>query len=144
MDDTVAQDRAQVAFVGYSLVLAFVLLSPSPAVPSGGVTVVADVGAWLGAPEWLVERHRAEFVLNVAALAPLSFLGVLAWSGLGWREWTAYGFVLALSVEAVQAVALAGRSATFVDVVANTAGATIGALVVSGWRRLGPGGRPPH
>ncbi len=134
MDDD--RVRARLVFGAYALLLGFVLLNPSAEVPSDAVTRVAEAFDWLGLPTSLVEPWRVEFVVNVAVMVPLAFLGMLAWAGLGWRDWTAYGFVLSMGVEIVQAVALTARSATFVDVVANTAGAAIGAAVVSGWRAL--------
>lgn len=54
----------------------------------------------------------------------------LAWPRSNWRDWTAIGFVLSGAVEVIQALALDGRSATFVDVVANTLGAFLGAIAV--------------
>jgi glycopeptide antibiotics resistance protein len=123
------------AVVGYSLILAFVLLNPSAAVASSGVGFVAELAEWIGMPAPLVEGYRVEFVLNVLAMVPLAVLGSVAWPDLGWRDWTAYGFAISMSIEAVQALAFAGRSATFVDVVANTAGAGAGALAVALWRR---------
>ncbi len=138
MPDTVTQDRAKVAFLGYAVVLGIILLNPSAALPAGGVSFVSEAADWIGLPAWLVAGHRVEFAMNVGVMVPLAVLGMLAWSSLGWRDWTAYGFVISLSVEAVQAVALAARSATYVDVVANTAGTMIGALAVSWWRRRRP------
>ena len=134
MDDD--ELRARLAFGAYALLLLFVLLNPSAALPSDAVSRVSEAFDALGLPLWVTEPWRVEFIVNVVVMIPLSFLGMLAWSGLGWRDWTAYGFVISLGVEVVQAVALAERSATFVDVVANRSGAAVGAAVVSGWRAL--------
>jgi glycopeptide antibiotics resistance protein len=72
---------------------------------------------------------RIEFGLNMLAFVPLSFLGTMVWPRLTWRDWTAIGFVASFLVEVVQAVALDARSATHADVVANTLGTLIGALL---------------
>ena len=58
-----------------------------------------------------------------------SLLGSLLWPRPSWRDWTAVGFVASFLVEVVQAVALGGRSATHADVVANTLGTLLGALL---------------
>jgi glycopeptide antibiotics resistance protein len=67
--------------------------------------------------------ERVEFLANVLILIPAIALGALLWPRFGWRDWTAYGFVFSGAVEAVQAVILDERSATYVDGVANTLGA---------------------
>ena len=121
-------------FVGYAVVLALILLNPSAQLPSDGVGLVERLLLDLGLGSDLVQGYRVEFVLNVAALVPISLLGSLIWPHRNWRDWTAAGFVFSMGVEAVQALLLVERSATYVDVVANTAGAMIGALAVAAWR----------
>lgn len=59
----------------------------------------------------------------------MSALGALVWRRTNWRDWTAYGFVISFGVEAVQALFLPHRSATFSDVVANTLGGLLGGLL---------------
>jgi hypothetical protein len=119
---------ARVALAAYAVFLAFVLLNPSADVPSSSVAWVAEVGTGLGLPGPLAEPSRVEFICNVLILVPLSFLGSVLLPRLGWRDWTAYGFVLSGTVELLQAVLLPARSATFADVVANTSGALVGAV----------------
>ena len=68
-------------------------------------------------------------MLNVVAFVPLSLLGSLLWTRPTWRDWTAVGFVVSFVVEVVQAVALDARQATNADVVANTLGMLVGALL---------------
>ena len=68
-------------------------------------------------------------MLNVVAFVPLSLLGSLLWTRPTWRDWTAVGFVVSFAVEVVQAVALDARQATNADVVANTLGMLVGALL---------------
>jgi glycopeptide antibiotics resistance protein len=124
------------ALVVYSAALAFILLVPSGAVPSGGASWTAELAGRLGAPAWAVEPSRWEFLANALILMPLSALGSLVWPRTTWRDWTAYAFVIAGAVELIQGLALPARSATFVDVVANTLGGLGGAAFVLVVRRL--------
>ncbi len=125
-----------IALVVYSAALAFILLVPSGAVPSGGASWTAELADRLGAPAWAVSPSRWEFVSNALILMPVSALGSLAWPRTTWRDWTAYAFVIAGTVELIQGLALPERSATFVDVVANTLGGLGGAAFVLVVRRL--------
>jgi hypothetical protein len=118
-----------VALAAWTVVLAVTLLAPSSAGPSWLVATLAEIFDRLGLPGALVAPERVEFGLNVAAFVPLSLLGTLLWPRPTWRDWTAIGFVASFLVEVVQAVALAGRSATHADVVANTLGTLLGALL---------------
>lgn len=120
--------RAGAALGIYAAFLVFVLLNPSADVPSGSVSLLAEIGARIGLPAPLLEPGRVEFVANAMILVPLSFLGSATFPRLDWRDWTAHGFLLSGSVEGVQALLLPARSATFVDVVANTAGTLVGAV----------------
>jgi hypothetical protein len=118
-----------VALAAWTVVLAVTLLAPSSAGPSWLVATLAGIFDRLGLPGALVAPERVEFGLNVAAFVPLSLLGTLLWPRPTWRDWTAIGFAASFLVEVVQAVALAGRSATHADVVANTLGTLLGALL---------------
>jgi hypothetical protein len=128
--------RAAATFLGlYLLGLAFVLLNPSAEVPSESVGLVADLGRDLRLPEALLVPARVEFVANALVIVPATATTAWLWPARSWTTWTAYGFVGALGVEVVQAVLLPDRSATFVDVVANTLGALLGAVAVQFFRR---------
>ncbi|MDP9821777.1 VanZ family protein [Nocardioides massiliensis] len=122
------QRLARRCLVAWGLVVAVFLLTPAVELPSGAVGWVADVLRSGGAPETVVAGKRVEFGVNVAVISPLTFLGHWAFPGRTWRDWTAYGFVGSMAVEATQALLLSRRSAEFVDVVANTAGALLGAI----------------
>lgn len=117
------------ALVAWTAVLAVTLLAPSAAGPSWLVETLSSVLERIGVPPALADGTRVEFGLNVAAFVPLSLLGTLLWPRLGWRDWTAVGFVASFLVEAVQAIAFDGRSATHADVVANTLGTLVGAVL---------------
>lgn len=118
-----------VALAAWTVVLAVTLLAPSAAGPSWLVETGSGILGRLGLPEVLAAPERVEFGLNAAAFVPLSLLGTLLWPRPTWRDWTAIGFTASFLVEVVQAVALCGRSATHADVVANTLGTLLGALL---------------
>ena len=110
--------------------LAFVLLNPSAEIPSQLVGFIADLGRTAEVPARLLLPGRVEFVVNALVVAPATAAAAWLWPTRSWTTWTAYGFVGALSVEAVQGLLLPGRSATHVDVVANTLGALLGAVIM--------------
>ena len=117
---------ALVAWIG---LLAVVLLAPSAAGPDWVILHVSDALRRLGLPDALAHPGRVESMLNVVAFVPLSLLGSLLWTRPTWRDWTAVGFVVSFLVEVLQAVALDARQATNADVVANTLGMLVGALL---------------
>ena len=106
-----------------------VLMEYDHSVASG---VVDAVEAWLqgvGAPAWVIASDRVEFALNVAMFVPVVFLASLVLPRQRWANWVVYGFVASCLVELVQGLYLPPRSAQFSDVVANTLGALIGAVL---------------
>ena len=117
-----------------------VLLQPTPTVASGTVGHVAEWLTAVGAPEVATAPGRVEMLLNAAMFAPVTLLAVLTWPQVHWAVWVVYGFVGSACVEAVQGLLLAARSAEYVDVVANTLGALVGAVVALGLTRRS--GRP--
>lgn len=134
-----------VALVLYALFLAFVTLSPSAGLQVAVVASSADVLS-LGLPDRLVTGSRVEMGLNALMVVPLTFLASLVLPRVRWQDWTAYGFLGACLVELVQGLALAGRSATFVDVVANTLGGAVGAVagtVLARWGEADRAGATP-
>lgn len=132
------------ALATYCAALAFILLVPSGQVPSSGAGFAADRFADLGAPDWIVEPARFEFLANALILVPVSALGSLIWPSTTWRDWTAYAFIGACTVECAQGLLLPDRTATFGDVVANTLGGLTGALAVAVLsRRRTAAGTPP-
>lgn len=131
---SLAQSLAGVALVLYSGMAAVFLLSPSPDLPARVVLRVTSVGEALGLPASVLAAGRVEFCLNVAALMPIAALGSALWPARNWRDWTAFGFCVAAAVETAQAL-MPDRSATFVDIVANTLGAALGGALVGFARR---------
>ena len=123
------------AWLAYLALLLLALLAPSSAVQS---QLVQGLSSTLQAlpvipPEW-VAYPRMEVVSNAAIIAPVSLLGSFVWPRLRWQDWTAYGFLGALTVETVQAVLLPGRQGAFSDVVANAGGAMMGAWAYAALR----------
>ncbi len=123
--------HAKVLLAVYAVLLAVALFSPTSGRQSGAVVWLGQVLGAVGVPARLVSFHRLEVLMNAAIVAPLTFLAALVWPRFGWRDWTALGFVAAVGVEMVQGLVLPGRQAAFSDVVANTAGALAGALLLT-------------
>lgn len=123
------------ALMAYAAVLLFILFSPSSDVPSGLVEKGMSLGVRLDAPEAWVERARVEFGLNVLAFLPISLLGSLLRPTITVSTWIALGFVGSMLVEAIQTT-MPDRMATHSDVVANTLGAALGAMVA--WALVRP------
>jgi VanZ family protein len=120
----------------YLVLLAVALFSPSSEQQSNAVVWLEDLLRVLGAPPRLTGYDRLEVVMNAVIVAPATFLASMVVPRFGWRDWTCFGFVAALTVEAAQGLLLPGRQASFSDVVANTTGALIGSAILSGIRYL--------
>jgi glycopeptide antibiotics resistance protein len=118
---------AFVLLLVYSALLLLAVLSPSSHDQSHAVF-------WLGYRLQDIGMRAATFtrlevVMNAVIVAPVTFLASVVWTRHSWRDWTAYGFLASLAVETVQGLLLPDRQASFSDVVANTAGAMLGALL---------------
>jgi glycopeptide antibiotics resistance protein len=120
---------AVVGFVGYAVVLAWILLWPSADIATWVVEHVAGALSGLGSSDGLVTGSRVEFALNALMVAPLLVLAALLWPRVGWERWTAYAFVASCTVELTQGLMLPMRSAQLADVVSNTLGAGAGAIL---------------
>lgn len=131
MDNPAVRRVLALVLVGYLAVLLFALLTPVGETPSSSVGWMEDRLRALGAPERLLLSGRVEFLANIAILVPATGLASLLWRKATWRDWTAYGFVFSGSIELFQGLFLAERSATYVDVVANTLGAAVGAIAAA-------------
>jgi glycopeptide antibiotics resistance protein len=113
----------------YLVLLAVALLAPTNTDQSSMVHWLITRLIHVGASSDAVSFSRMEFVMNVAIIAPATFLGSLVWPRWTWRDWTAAGFVAAALVELTQALLLPRRDGSFSDIVANTLGALLGAVV---------------
>ena len=78
--------------------------------------------------------NGVEFGANVVLFVPLGLLAMV-WSPRSrWVHAVAGGLVLSSTIELVQAIARPDRTASWVDVLANTIGAGLGAAAVGVWR----------
>lgn len=138
--------------VGYAVLVAVVLSEHSPSIAAA---VVGRVEGWLetvGAPAVMTASGRVEFLLNALMFVPLAFLAALTFPRHPWASWVVYAFVFAGAVELLQGLFLPSRSAQFADLVGNTLGALVGAVLsvafnlflraVSGHRDGDPSERP--
>src|SRR4051794_6934371 len=82
-----------------------------------------------------VDYNFVEFTANILFFVPVGFLGGLALSRRFWWLSAVFGFALSCAVGLAQATFLPGRVASAKDVLANTTGAVIGA-VLAGLVRL--------
>jgi glycopeptide antibiotics resistance protein len=121
---------------GYSVFLAFALFSPTSEKQSGAVSWLGRLLVDLGVSPSVASFARLEVLTNAAIIVPLSFLGSLVLTRWRWKDWTAWAFVGAVSVELIQGLLLPGRAASFSDVVANTAGALLGSLLLPAIRLM--------
>ncbi len=113
----------------YSLLLGWVLLWPSGAPATATVAHVRRFVLALGSPDVLVSGWSVEFALNALMVAPVPLLATLLWPRWTWERWTVLGFVVSGVVELLQGLLLQQRSAEFVDIVANTLGVLLGAIL---------------
>jgi hypothetical protein len=120
----------------YAIALGVALLAPTSGTQSHLAGLVVDLAADVGAPAGRVTQARAEFLCNALIVVPVSALGSLVWPRTRWQDWTAWAFVGASLVELTQGVLLPARTASYADIVANTLGALLGALVVLASRAL--------
>jgi glycopeptide antibiotics resistance protein len=120
----------------YLVLLGFALFSPTSDQQSGAVVWLQELLRLLGFAPDLTTFDRLEVVMNAVIVAPAAFLAALVVPRYGWRDWTCFGFVAAMIVEATQGLLLPGRQAAFSDVVANTAGALAGSALLQFTRYL--------
>jgi VanZ family protein len=126
---------ARIVLPPYLVLLAFVVFLPAR--EAGRVTGIvgwlAEALATLGVP-----RDPAavvlEFLANVVLFAPLGVLLVLAFPGVRWWAVVLAGSLLSVGIELVQ-LAIPSRVSSVSDVVANTAGTTLGLLLAWSRRR---------
>ena len=137
---------AKVLLVVELLGIAWLVLNPSPAAPSRAVSGISRLVAALGLPQRAADPVLWEFVLNIALFVPLTFLALLLWPRLGIVGWTVLGGILSAYLELSQWLLLPTRSPTLSDLVANTSGGLIGAVLAAAtavllprqvWARVG-------
>jgi glycopeptide antibiotics resistance protein len=116
----------------YGLVLALIALCPTPVDRNVAVTELGPV-AWLtrqlGLQPW-EGYHLVEASANVVLFVPLGVLVLLWRTDWGWLPATLLAFAVTVGIEVLQDVLRPERVASAGDVVANTLGGAIGALLV--------------
>lgn len=111
-----------------AVTIGLIVFWPNP----GDVAEGSGLSAWLrdfhaaGGPAWIT-LPRIEFTANIIMFLPV---GAVAW---WWKASvvrdTLIGFACTVFIEVVQALVVPGRVSDFRDIVANTAGALIGAAL---------------
>ena len=119
------------ALVVELLGIAWLVLNPSPAAPTGAVSRLSGILTFVGLPDWLVGSDQVEFGLNVVLFVPLTALAALLWSRIPTWGWILAGFATSSTLEWLQLTFLSGRSSTSRDIIANTLGAVLGAAAVA-------------
>ncbi len=118
--------------MAYFAALAGILLWPSPVDrPIDGVLM--QLIEWLhnrGLPQWFITYRKVEFAANILLFVP--FGAILALRLHRWLWWLSVVIAAAVSgaVELAQGIFLPERVPAWSDIVANTFGAFIGALLV--------------
>ncbi len=116
-----------VAYLGYLVVVAVLVLDPSQHAPGMSLSLLARVLQAARVPV-TVNSDVLEVLSNVALFVPFSLLGALIWPARRALTWVGAGAVLSVAIESWQLLMLPQRFATLSDVLANTAGALIGAV----------------
>jgi glycopeptide antibiotics resistance protein len=132
--------------IAYAIAMLVVTLWPTPVDRGFEPTISRMLGVLHrnGLPTWF-GYNKLEFSANIAMFVPAGFLVAMLLPARRW--WLALLLVPAVSlgIELTQALFLASRFATFNDVIANSLGAVIGALVYVVARQAlapAPGVRP--
>ncbi|HET7173472.1 MAG TPA: VanZ family protein [Nocardioidaceae bacterium] len=125
-----------IAYLVYLVAVGILVFQPTGDQASGSVLWVSHLLHSWHAASWLSGPVHVEWGLNVLMFVPLSLLGSYFRPGWTWRDWIGVGFVASGVIELVQLVFLPDRAASFSDVVANTLGALIGALLAPYASRL--------
>jgi glycopeptide antibiotics resistance protein len=125
-----------IAYLVYLVAVGVLVFQPTGDQASGSVLWVSHLLRSWHAASWLSGPVNVEWGLNVLMFVPLSLLGSYFRPGWTWRDWVGVGFVASGLIELVQLVFLPNRVASFSDVVANTLGALIGALLAPYASRL--------
>jgi VanZ family protein len=118
-------------FLAYALILGVIALWPTP-VDRGGARLLARTLKDLhqhGLPGW-IDYTFVESASNVLLFVPLGALVVWILGRRYWWAGAAAGMVLSGGIELAQFAFLPARYPSLLDVAANTAGATIGCLLV--------------
>jgi glycopeptide antibiotics resistance protein len=119
-------------FVGavYLVTLGFIALWPTPVdrAAAGTITKVLAKLHAVGVPGWF-DYELVEFTANVVLFLPVGLLGVVLLGASRWWAVVLIGFSISCGIELSQLAFLPARYATLQDVLANSSGAVIGAML---------------
>ena len=116
--------------LGYLVLLAFIAFWPVP-VDREAHEWLLTVIDWLqvnGAPGW-VRYDLVEFTANIALFVPVGLFVMIMAGARGWWLAVLVGFAASCTIELGQLIFLPDRFATRSDVLANTLGAAVGAVL---------------
>lgn len=116
----------------YFLALAGILFWPSP-VDRPIDSALTHVIEWLhahGLPQWFVGYRKIEFGANILLFVPFGIILTLRLPRRLWFFSVVIAAAVSGAVELAQAVFLSARVPALSDIIANTSGAFIGALLV--------------
>jgi glycopeptide antibiotics resistance protein len=122
------------AYLVYLAAVLELVLWPRPDTPSGAVAAVTGFLHAIGLQA--VGEPQVEVALNVLLFVPLGLIGVLLVRRLPWSAWAVVGLGFSLFLEGCQWAFLPERTPALSDVLANTIGSALGALL--GSRVRGP------
>jgi VanZ family protein len=114
----------------YLVALALITQWPAP-MDDGTAGLIDTVLSWLhahGVPEWL-NYALVEFTANIALFLPVGLLGVVLVGVDRWWMTVLAGLLLSSLIELSQLLFLPSRFPTLYDVLANTTGTVLGALL---------------
>lgn len=112
--------------------LAFVAFWPTPVDEpmAGTLAAILDFLHRHGIPAWF--NHKLiEASANVALFLPLGFVGALAFPNKHWWQIGAIGLLISGCVELGQLLFLHNRFASPIDLMTNTTGGIVGALLAT-------------
>lgn len=116
----------------YFVALAAMVFWPSPVDrPVDGALM--QVIAWLhshGLPQWFIGYRKVEFAANILLFVPFGFIIAVRLHRIYWWVAVAAAAVVSGLIELTQAMLLPERVPAWSDIVANTSGALIGAVLV--------------
>lgn len=122
--------------VAYLIGLAYMVFWPSPVDRPIDGTLEAAIH-WLqrhGVPPWLVNYGTVEFSSNILMFVPFGIMAALRLPAKYWWAAVAAAALASGAIELSQALFLPHRTASLMDVLANTTGGALGAVAVAAGR----------
>jgi glycopeptide antibiotics resistance protein len=114
----------------YLIAVGYLVWDPDP---TAAPWAVYHLTAYLNRIGIGIEPSLVEFGLNVLMFVPMSFLGAFIVPRLRIADWVLIGFVASFAVEIVQKALLPTRTGSTRDIVSNTTGALLGAILAKLW-----------